>query len=122
VTDDVMTVTFTVTGLERVEGHGRLLALATLEIEFDGVKLGLQGVQVIRQGKRITTQAPRFRNPKTGVWAPAVILPDELGAAIAREVQNILLGRPSRTPRDESFSEVFGTPLDRLIEDSINDT
>jgi hypothetical protein len=117
-----MTVTFTVTGLERVEGHGRLLALATLEIEFDGVTLGLQGVQVIRRGKRITTQAPRFRNPKTGVWAPAVILPDELGAAIAREVQNILLGRPSRTPRDESFSEVFGTPLDRLIEDSINDT
>jgi hypothetical protein len=117
-----MTVTFTVTGLERVEGHGRLLALAALEIEFDGVTLGLHGVQVIRQGKRITTQAPRFRNPKTGIWAPAVILPDELGAAIAQEVQRMLLRRSGRTPRDRSHSEVFSTPLDQLIEDSINET
>jgi hypothetical protein len=117
-----MTVTFTVTGIERIEGHGRLLALAALEIEFDGVRLGLHGVQVIRQGKRIATQAPRFRNPKTGVWAPAVILPDELGAAIAQEVQSILLRRPGRTAQDKSVSEVFGTPLDQLIEDSITDT
>jgi hypothetical protein len=117
-----MTVTFTVTGLERIEGHGRLIALAALEIEFDGVTLGLHGVQVIRQGKRITTQAPRFRNPKTGIWAPAVILPDELGAAIAQEVQRMLLGRPGRTPRGASLSEVFSTPLDQLIEDSINHT
>jgi hypothetical protein len=117
-----MTVTFTVTGLERIEGHGRLLALATLEIEFDGVTLDLQGVQVIRRGKRITTQAPRFRNPRTGVWAPAVVLPDELGAAIAQEVQRMLPGRPGLTPRGVSLSEVLSTPLDRLFEDSIKDT
>lgn len=116
-----MTVTFRVTGLERIEGHGRLLALAALEIEFDGVTLGLHGVQVIRQGKRITTQAPHFRNPKTGVWAPAVVLPDELGAAIAQEVQSMLLRRPGRIPQDRPPSEVFGTPLDQLIEDSITD-
>jgi DNA-binding cell septation regulator SpoVG len=122
VTDDAMTVTFTVTGLERVEGHGRLLALATVEIEFDGVTLGLHGVQVIREGKGITTQAPRFRNPKTGIWAPAVILPDELGAAIAGEVQTMLLRRPGRTLEHRSLPEVFTTPLDQLIEDSINDT
>ena len=114
-----MTVTFTVTALERIEGHGRLLALAALELEFDGVRLGLNGVQVIRQGKRITTQAPRFRNPKTGVWAPAVILPDELGVAIAQEVQSVLLRRRGRISQDTS--EVFTTPLDQLIEDSINE-
>jgi len=44
VPDDPMTVTFTVTALERIQGHGRLLALAALEIEFDGVRLGLHGV------------------------------------------------------------------------------
>jgi hypothetical protein len=120
-TDDAMTVTFTVTGLERIQGHGRLLALAALEIEFDGVRLGLNGVQVIRQGKRISTQAPRFRNPKTGVWLPAVILPDELGAAIAREVQSMLLRRSGRTAQERSPSEVFTTPLDQLIEDSITE-
>jgi hypothetical protein len=121
VTDDAVTVTFSVTGLERIEGHGRLVALAALEIDFDGVILGLHGVRVIRQGKRITTQAPRFRNPKTGVWAPAVILPDELGTAIAREVQSMLLLRPGRISQDSSLSDVFGTPLDQLIEDSLGD-
>jgi hypothetical protein len=115
-----MTVTFTVTGLERVEGHGRLLALAALEIEFDGVALGLNGVQVIRQGKRLATQAPRFRNPKTGVWAPAVILPDELGAAIAQEIQGMLLRRAGRLPQTMSLSEAVSTPLDRLIADSLS--
>ena len=112
-----MTVTFTVTGLERIEGHGRLLALAALEIEFDGVRLGLHGVQVIRQGKRVATQAPRFRNPKTGVWAPAVTLPEELGAAIAQEVQSMLLRRPQHT----SLSDMLSTPLDQLIEGSLGD-
>ena len=119
--DAAMTVTFTVTGLERIEGHGRLLALAALEIEFDGVTLGLNGVQVIRRGKRIATQAPRFRNPKTGVWAPAVVLPDELGVAIAREIQGMLLRRAGQIPKDTRLSELFATPLDRLIEESIAD-
>jgi hypothetical protein len=118
--EGAMTVTFTVTGLECVEGHGRLLALATLEIEFDGVTLGLNGVQVIRHGKRLTTQAPRFRNPKTGVWAPAVVLPEELGAAIAQEIQGMLLRRAGRLPETMSLSEVVSTPLDRLIADSLN--
>ena len=57
--EGAMTVTFTVTDLECVEGHGRLLALAALEIEYDGVILRVNGVQVIRQGKRHATQAPR---------------------------------------------------------------
>ena len=115
-----MTVTFTVTDLECVEGHGRLLALAALEIEFDGVTLGLNGVRVIRHGKRLATQAPRFRNPKTGIWAPAVVLPDELGAAIAQEIQGMLLRRTGRLPQTQSFSEVVTTPLDRLIADSLS--
>jgi hypothetical protein len=57
--------------------------------------LRLQSVQVIRQGKRITTQAPRFRDPKNGVWVPAVILPDELQAAIARECRACCCAGPA---------------------------
>lgn len=119
---DAMTATFTVAALERIDGHGLLRALAALEIDFDGVVLRLQDVQVIRQGKRITTQAPRFRNPKTGIWVPALILPDELGAAILQEVQSMLLRRPGRISQDTPLSEVLGTPLDQLIEDSITYT
>jgi hypothetical protein len=117
-----MMVTFTVTALERIEGHGRLLALAALEIDFDGVTLRLQGVQVVRQGKGITTQAPHFRDPKKGVWVPAVILPDELRAAIAQEVQSMVLRRSGRTLQEVSLSKVFSTPLDQLFMDSITDT
>jgi hypothetical protein len=51
-----------------------------------------------------------------------VILPEELAAAIAREVQSLLLRRSGRIPQNTSLSEVFGTPLDQLIEDSITDT
>jgi len=74
---------------------------------------------VIRRGKRIATQAPRFRNPKTGVWAPAVILPDELSAAIAQEVQRMLLRRAGRISEDTSLPEGSSTTLDQLIKNSI---
>jgi hypothetical protein len=85
------TVTFTVTDVERVEGAGRLAALAAIEIELDGIALTVQGVRVLRQNNRITTEAPRYRDPRTGRWLPALILPEELGAAIAREVHRIVM-------------------------------
>jgi hypothetical protein len=85
------TVTFTVTDVERVEGAGRLAALAAIEIELDGVALTVRGIRVLRQKDRITTEAPRYRDPRTGRWLPALILPDELGRAIAREVHRIVL-------------------------------
>ena len=85
------TVTFTVTDVERVEGAGRLTALAAIEIELDGIALTVQGVRVLRQNNRITTEAPRYRDPRTGRWLPALILPEELGAAIAREVHRIVM-------------------------------
>ena len=69
-TDGAATVTFVVTGLERVR-RGRLVALATVRSDLGGVVVLVQGVEVIRHRGRIATQAPRFRNPKTGAWIPA---------------------------------------------------
>jgi hypothetical protein len=91
--DGTATVTFTVTDVERIEGAGRLAALAAIEIELDGIALTVQGVRVVRQSNRITTEAPHYRDPRTGQWRPALILPDELGAAIGREVQRIVMGQ-----------------------------
>jgi hypothetical protein len=90
-TSGTATVTFTVTDVERIEGAGRLAALAAIEIELDGVALTVRGVRVLRQKDRITTEAPRYRDPRTGQWLPALILPDELGRAIARELHRIVL-------------------------------
>jgi hypothetical protein len=50
---------------------------------------------------------------------PEVILPEELGAAIAQEVHKLLQGGPGRTDHDASLAEAYGTPLDQLIADSI---
>ena len=92
-------VSFTVTDIERVRGAGRLVALAKVELELDGVMLVLQGVRVVRQGDRVTTQAPRFRDPRTGDWIPALIVPAELGRAIARELHQILFRERNDDPR-----------------------
>jgi hypothetical protein len=114
-TDSTATVTFVITGLERVSGAGRLVALATVEIDLEGVVVLVQGVQVIRRRGRIAMQAPRFRNPKTGAWIPAVILPNELGEAIAEELHHMLMRQPGRV----ALSEVVATPIDELIEHSL---
>jgi hypothetical protein len=115
--DSTATVTFVVTGLERINGAGRLVGLATVEVDLEGVVVVIQGVQVIRDRRRITTQAPRFRDPRTGAWTPAVILPDELGVAIAAELHQMLTRQPGRmAPLD-----LLSIPLDRVIEDALTD-
>jgi len=108
-------VTFVVTDLERLNCAGRLVALATVEIDLEGVVVLVQGVQVIRHRDRLATQAPRFRNPKTGAWIPAVILPNELGVAIAEEWNHMLM----RQPRRMAPSDAIATPIDELIEHSL---
>jgi stage V sporulation protein G len=110
-------VTFVVTGFERISGAGRLVALATVEIDLEGVVIVIQGVQVIRHRRRITTQAPRFRDPRTGAWTPAVILPHELGAAIAGELHQMLTRQPGKIAPQDFLS----TPLDQVIEDALAD-
>ncbi len=115
--DSTATVTFVVTGLQRIVGAGRLVALATVEIDLEGVVVLVQGVQVIRQRGRISTQAPRFRNPQSGAWMPAVILPDELGGAIARELHRMIMRDYGRIAR----ADILASPLDELIEDVLAD-
>ena len=110
--DSTATVTFVVTGLERIEGAGRLVALATVEIDLEGVVIVVQGMRVVRERRRVTTQAPRFRNPRTGAWTPAVILPHELGAAIAGELHQMLTRQPERM----ALQDLLSTPLEQTIE------
>jgi len=113
--DGTATVTFVVTGLERICGAGRLLALASVEIDLEGVVILVQGVQVIRHHGQIATQAPRFRDPRTGAWMPAVVLPDELGAAIAGELHNMLKRQAGRIP----VPDLIATPIEDLLDESI---
>jgi hypothetical protein len=83
-------VSFTVLEVLPVRGAGRLIALASVELELDGVVLIMQGVRVVRMGNGVLTEPPKFRDPRTGDWIPALIVPAELGEAIARELNQIL--------------------------------
>jgi hypothetical protein len=109
------TVTFVVTGVERIRGAGRLVALAAVEIDLEGVVVLVQGIQVIRDRGRIATQAPRFRDPRSGAWLPAVVLPEELGAAIAKELHRMVTGQPDEV----ALSDVLATPLETLIDEGL---
>jgi hypothetical protein len=91
-------VSFTVLGVEPVRGAGRLIALARVELELDGVILIMQGVRVVRMGNGVLTEPPKFRDPRTGDWLPALIVPAELGEAIARELNQILFCEPRSSP------------------------
>jgi hypothetical protein len=113
-TASTATVTFVVTGVERIRGAGRLVALAAVEIDLEGVVVLVQGIQVIRDRGRIATQAPRFRDPRSGAWLPAVVLPEELGAAIAQELHRTVTGHQGK-----ALSDVFATPLETLIENGL---
>jgi hypothetical protein len=83
---DTIGVSFTVTELRRLHSAGRLLALATVAIDLDGVALTLHGVQVLRLANgKLQARAAHYRTP-TGAWAPAITLPDELERAIGVEI------------------------------------
>jgi hypothetical protein len=83
---DTIGVSFTVTELRRLRSAGHLLALATVEIDLDGVALTLHGVQVLRlPNGKLQCRAAHYR-AQTGQWLPAVTLPEELEVAIGREI------------------------------------
>lgn len=68
----------------RVIRQGKVLALASAELMVDGVSFALHGMQVIWARDATTGEEalgvglPRYRDPTTGSWRPALELPDEL--------------------------------------------
>jgi hypothetical protein len=82
----------TVLSIEPIES-ARVFALASVEIDIDGVVLVVHGIQATRcdpVGTKITL--PKFRDHK-GVWRPAVSLPDEVKEPIADAVLDAMIER-----------------------------
>jgi len=95
---DTSTVRFEVRGIEQAHA-GRLVALAIVAIDIEGVELVLQGVQVLRgAGGGWVVRAPVWRHPGSGKWVPAIVLPDELRDAIASEVMATIIPDAIRLP------------------------
>ena len=90
--DPSSTVSITVLSVKPVK-FGKIFALASVEIDVDGLLLVIHGVQAIRvdpMGTRI--DLPRFRD-ENGVWRHAITLPDEICEPIGRAVLNELIER-----------------------------
>jgi hypothetical protein len=87
---ETVDIIYRVIGVEPVRGAGRLIGLAIVEIEIAGVVIRLQGVQIRRRSYgRVDRQPSMWRNPRTGQWLPAVVLPPELAEALAAEVLSV---------------------------------
>jgi stage V sporulation protein G len=86
------TVSITVLSVKPVK-FGRIFALASVEVDIDGVLLVIHGVRAIRVqpiGTRI--DLPMFRD-EDGTWRHAITLPDEISEPIGRAVLNELVER-----------------------------
>jgi hypothetical protein len=86
------TVTITVLSIKAVK-FGKIFALASVEIDIDGVVLILHGVRAIRVRPMGTLiDLPTFRD-ENGVWRHAVTLPDEISGPLGRAVLDELVER-----------------------------
>jgi stage V sporulation protein G len=86
------TVRISVIEVHRVDS-GKLFALATVEIDIDGVSMFVHGIQALRTepaGTRI--EYPKYRDA-SGVWRTAVTLPDEMKGPIGDAVLDVLVER-----------------------------
>lgn len=64
---------------------GDLVALADVEVSFDGIIFTICGVQVRADAKRTEVLLPKYRAPN-GDWVPAIKMPDELREPMADAV------------------------------------
>ena len=83
-------VSITVLSVKRVK-LGKIFALASVEVDIDGVLLVIHGVRVISVhplGTRI--ELPTYRD-EHGVWCRAITLPDEICGPMGRAVLDELV-------------------------------
>lgn len=94
-------------------GKGKVLALASVEIDVAGVTFFLHGVQVVRSkdpntgGEAVGVDLPRYRSP-AGSWKQALTLPNELRRPIAHAVLDECcdLGITRRKARSAALGKV----------------
>lgn len=94
-TDDGPTTPATIEVLDvtMLAGRGRLMGTARVELVIGGVSVLLQGVRLVRRADGLTSVEPPSVRHVDGDLIPAVVLPQELEDAIAREVLQRAGGR-----------------------------
>src|SRR6266851_4602579 len=71
----------------------KLFAFASIEIDIDGVQIGVHGIRAMHAGPEAAAiELPKFRDGD-GVWRTAITLPEEIYTPIARAVLDELVER-----------------------------
>jgi stage V sporulation protein G len=73
---------------------GKLFALASVEVEIDGVQITIHGIRAVHVADPVGTriELPQYRDPN-GRWQTAITLPEEVRGPIGDAVLNELIDR-----------------------------
>lgn len=85
---ETISVTFEVRNIEMVRGCGALRAMAEVSVALNDLEaMILCGCQIRRCADgRLMARGPQYRDPRTGRWHDAVLLPTGLVQALGREL------------------------------------
>ena len=81
----------------------KLFAFASIEIDIDGVQIGVHGIRAMHAGPEAAAiELPKYRDGD-GLWRTAITLPEEIYTPIARAVLDELveLGLTARPAEDD---------------------
>jgi|SRR5208282_694808 len=71
----------------------KLFAFASIEIDIDGVQIGVHGIRAMHAGPEAAAiELPKYRDGD-GLWRTAITLPEEIYTPIARAVLDELIER-----------------------------
>ena len=78
----------------------KLFAFASVEIDIDGVQIGVHGIRAMHAGPEAAAiELPKFRDAD-GVWRTAITRPEEIYTPIAKTVLDELIARGLTRPAD----------------------
>ena len=86
----------------------KLFAFASIEIDIDGVQIGVHGIRAMHAGPEAAAiELPKYRDGD-GLWRTAITLPDEIYTPIARAVLDELVKRGLTARPGAAQSRVAG--------------
>jgi stage V sporulation protein G len=91
--DQPSSSTVSITVLSVTPAHAKkLFAFASVEIDIDGVQMGVHGIRAMREREGTAIDLPKFRDA-AGIWRTAITLPEEVLSPIAKAVFDELVER-----------------------------
>jgi hypothetical protein len=83
--------------------------IASVEIDIDGVQIGVHGIRAMREDGGTAIELPKFRDAG-GVWRAAITLPEEVHSPIAKAVFDELFERGLAVRRLGAMTAVCPSP------------